>query len=391
MLRLSSRKKWIFALFFAVVVFVFGFLPPLVEMRMNSVAPGKLIPISDAARTMQQTVFVADLHADSLLFHRDLTVRGTRGHLDLPRMREGNVGLQVFSVVSKTPRGLNYDKNPADTDNITLVAMASLWPLRTWFSLRERALYQASRLAALAQDPKNRFVQIRSTNDLNGFFRRRMDDHETTAGLLSMEGAQPLEGKAENVQAMYDAGFRMIGLAHFFDNEIAGSAHGVRKDGLTTVGRQVVQELEARHMIVDLAHSSPKTIDEVLAIATRPVVVSHTGVKGTCNSVRNLSDTQLRAIAVNGGLIGIGFWDTATCGNDVRAIVRAIKYAVSIAGVEHIALGSDYDGTTTVPFDCSQMVQLTQALMDEGFTEVDIHKIMGANTIEFLRNNLPKT
>jgi len=390
MSKLSSRTKWIFGFLLALVIFVFGFLPLLAEKRMNRIATGKLIPISNAARELQKTVIGADLHADSLLFHRDLTIHSTRGHVDFPRMREGGVGLQVFSVVTKTPRWLNYNKNSGDTDNITLVALASLWPQRTWFSLRERALYQATKLKAYSDDPNGHFMQIRSQQDLQEFISRREKDSQYVAGLLSMEGAQPLEGKIENVQVMYDAGYRMIGLAHFFDNEIAGSAHGVEKGGLTTVGRQVVKEMEARNMIVDLAHSSPKTISDVLAMATRPVVVSHTGVKGTCDNVRNLSDGQLRAIAKNGGLIGIGFWNTAICSNDAHAIARAIKHAVVTAGVEHVALGSDYDGATTVPFDCSQMVQITQALLDEGFTAHDIRMIMGANTIEFLRHNLPK-
>ena len=105
----------------------------------------------------------------------------------------------------------------------------------------------------------------------------------------------------------------MVGLAHFFDNAVAGSAHGVEKGGLTALGRELVAELEARSMIVDLAHSSARTIDDVLSIATRPVVASHTGVRGVADNARNLPDDQLRGIAATGGMVGIGFWPTA-CG-----------------------------------------------------------------------------
>jgi membrane dipeptidase len=141
---------------------------------------------------------------------------------------------------------------------------------------------------------------------------------------------------------------------------------------------------------VDLAHSSPQAIKDVLAIAKRPVVVSHTGVQGTCQNQRNLSDAQLKAIADNGGLIGIGFWDVAVCGSTPQAIARAIRHAVNVAGINHVALGSDFDGATTVPFDAAHMVQLTDALLDAGLTEPEIRKVMGDNVLRFLRQNLPE-
>src|SRR5690606_29247407 len=97
---------------------------------------------------------------------------------------------------------------------------------------------------------------------------------------------------------------------------MGGSAHGVEKGGLTEAGREMVRRMEAKRMIIDIAHASTRTIDDILATATRPVVVSHTGVKGTCDNNRNLSDDQLRAIADKGGLVGIGFWDTAVCGTE---------------------------------------------------------------------------
>src|SRR5260221_11166058 len=138
---------------------------------------------------------------------------------------------------------------------------------------------------------------------------------------------------------MDKAGYRVVCLTHFFDNELGGSAHGVAKGGLTPFGREAVRRLEQRRILVDLAHASPRTIEDVLAMATRPVVVSHTGVRGTCDNTRNLSDEQLRGVAHTGGVGGIGYWETAACGTDARAIARAIRYAVQIAGVEHVAPG----------------------------------------------------
>src|SRR5690606_9614838 len=100
----------------------------------------------------------------------------------------------------------------------------------------------------------------------------------------------PLEGRLENIDRMYDAGFRIMGLTHFFDNEVGGSAHGLEKGGLTPFGRRVIGRLEEKKMLVDLAHASRALIDDVLNMAERPVLVSHTGVEGTCPGPRNLTD-----------------------------------------------------------------------------------------------------
>jgi microsomal dipeptidase-like Zn-dependent dipeptidase len=147
--------------------------------------------------------------------------------------------------------------------------------------------------------------------------------------------------------------------------------------------------MEAKRVFIDLAHASPKTIDDVLRIAARPVIVSHTGVKGTCDNRRNLSDDQLKAIANNGGVVGIGFWDTAVCGRDAAAIARAIRHAANIMGVDNVALGSDYDGAIEAPFDATGIVQITDALLREGFDEDEIRKIMGENVIRALQLYLP--
>src|SRR5260221_4510975 len=147
--------------------------------------------------------------------------------------------------------------------------------------------------------------------------------------------------------------------------------------------------MDAGNMIIDLAHPPPATLRDVTAIAARPLIVSHTGVKGTCNNPRNLSDDELRAVARTNGVIGIGLWDTATCGSDARATARAIHYAINIVGSDHIALGSDFDGGVTTPFDSSGWALLTDALPPAGNSEQDIHKIMGENVVRVLLETLP--
>jgi membrane dipeptidase len=365
-------------------------LPRIVEQRENSLFQKPPYQASDRASNLHRDLVIADLHADSLLWKRDLLHRSSYGHVDIPRLIEGNVTLQVFSLPTKSPRGLNIERNDDATDNIRLMAIVELWPPDTWNSLTARALYQARRLHQMSQESAGRFTIVQNATDLKLYLARRQQDRTITAGLLSIEGAHALDGNLANLDTLYRVGYRMMSPSHFFDNDIGGSSAGVQKTGLTDKGREWVRQMEARRMIIDLAHASPKTIDDVLGIATRPVVISHTGVKGTCNNNRNLTDDQIRAVAKNGGLIGIGFWDTATCGKNARAIVNAMRYVSDRVGVEHVALGSDFDGATAEPFDATGLVEITDAMLASGYSEQDIRNIMGANVIQFLQKNLPE-
>ena len=356
---------------------------------MNAIRSAPPYRASERALALHKRLLIADLHADSLLWGRDLLERGTRGHVDVPRLIEGNVALQAFTIVTKTPRSMNIESNDDTTDNVTPLAIANRWPLKTWTSLKERALYQARRLTEFSAASGGRLTLISTSSDLLNYLERRKSDPGITAGFLGIEGAHALDGDLANIDELFDAGVRMMAPTHFFDNDIGGSAHGVNKIGLTEKGREMVRRMEALKMLVDVAHASPRTIDDVLSIATRPIVVSHTGVKGACNNTRNLSDEQLKRIAATGGVIGIGYWDTATCGLDARAVARAIRYATDIAGVEHVGLGSDFDGAVVVPFDATGLVKITEALMDEGYSDSEIELIMGGNVFRLLRETLP--
>jgi len=372
------------------VVLFFTVVPDLVENSMNRTLRPPPYNASPAAQALHRRLLIADLHADSLLWNRDLLARGSRGHVDVPRLIEGNVALQVFTTVTKSPRGLNIERNDDSTDSITLLMFAQLRPIATWTSLTARALDMAARLQRFAGQSAGRLTLIRSSADLARYLERRRANPLITAGLLGIEGAHALDGNLDNLGPLYDAGIRYIGPTHFFDNDMAGSAHGMNKGGLTEKGRELVRRMEARKILVDLAHSSPRTMDDVLAMATRPVIVSHTGVKGTCNNTRNLSDDQLRGVARTGGVIGIGYWDTAVCGADAQAIARAMRYAVGVVGADHVALGSDFDGATTTPFDTSGLVLVTDALLEQGLPEDDIAKIMGGNVFRLLAASLPQ-
>ncbi len=386
--------KWVLGILAVLIVAglaVFFFIAPAeVERAMNGVIEPPPYSVTDRAAELHKTLTVADLHADSLLWGRDLLKKGTRAQVDVPRLIEGNVAVQVFAVVSKTPRGLNIEKNTPDTDNITLLAIAQRWPVKTWTSLKERALYQAERLKAFAAQSDGKLTMIYSRGDLERFLVRRRSEPGIVAGLLALEGAQVLEGDPANVDVLFDAGYRMMSPTHFFDNEMAGSAHGVKKGGLTEAGREMIERMEAKRMIVDVSHGSMAQIDDVLAMSTRPIVVSHTGVRGTCDNGRNLTDDQLRAIAAKGGLVGIGFWNVATCGRAADAIAAAQAYTANLVGAPHVGLGSDFDGAVLVPFDATGMIKITEALMKGGMSDDDIAAVMGGNQVRFLLENLPE-
>lgn len=362
-------------------------LPPAAAALMNRVTRDP-VDVPAAVRTLHEALTIADLHADALLWSRDLAARARHGHVDLPRLHAGNVALQVFGAVTQVPVGMNYQRNRSGPDMLPLLVIGQRWPPATWGSPLARALHQARRLQALQAGAPDGLLIVRTRRDLDSLLARRSRGERVVGALLAVEGLHAARGRLENLDTLYAAGYRMMGLAHFFDNAFAGSAHGVQQYGLTPLGREAVRLMERRGIVLDLAHASPAAFSDALAIAAKPVVVSHTGLQGTCPGPRNLTDAQLRAVAAQGGLVGIGFWRAAVCGDDARAIARAIRYAVDIVGAEHVALGSDYDGAVWVPFDAAHLVQLTAALTEAGLTETQIRLVMGENAIRILRANL---
>jgi microsomal dipeptidase-like Zn-dependent dipeptidase len=362
----------------------FFYVPARIDGSMNKVAPHEPYLVSDAAKALHARLRVADLHDDMLLWDRDVLKRSTRGHEDLPRLEAGGFRLQVFSAVTKVPKGLNYDENTADSDQITLLAIAQRWPARAWTSLLERAVVQSEKLHHAQEDSGGRLKIVRNQSDLAAAL-----EGDALAAILATEGAHPLEGDLANLDRLYIAGYRMIGLHHFFDNELGGSLHGQSGAGLTEFGRAVVIAAEEKGMIIDVAHSSEAVVRDVLDLARTPLIVSHTGLRGDCDSPRNIQDSLMQEIAARGGVIGVGFWDGAVCETSAQAVVDAIVYAVGLVGADHVALGSDFDGATTTPFDASEMSAITQGLMDAGLDEATIAAVMGENTIGFFQRNLP--
>jgi len=389
--RINPLRKLLIAtgLLIVLVVLARALLPGILERSMNRVEPGAAYPVSEEAQALHDSLFIADLHTDSTLWQRNLAQESNRGHVDLPRLRQGNVALQVFSATTKSPRGQNYESNTSGSDNITLLAIIQGWPLDTWDSLYARASYQLDLLHALANDPDANLLLVRNRGDLETLLADRDRGKQVTGAMYLIEGAHPLEGDLDNLDRLRERGLHFVGLTHFFDNRLGGSLHGVSQAGLTDFGKDVVRRAEALGMNIDIAHASPQMVRDVLAISSRPVILSHGGFKGICDTPRNLDDSLMREVAEQGGIIGVGYWDGAICDPTPAGIARAIRYGIDLLGIDHVALGSDFDGTVTTPFDTSGLAALTQAMLDQGFSTEEIRAVTGENMKRYLMQQLP--
>ena len=390
MKRLKPALTAVALLSSALVAGFFLLAPQWVDRNANQVMGNTGRAPTAETRAFHQQLIVGDLHADSALWGKDLLRRNTWGQVDLPRLIEGGATLQMFTTVTKSPRGQNYEQNAADAaDNITLLAMAQRWPAETYGSLFARAMLQADRVtAAAAQHPQ--LTLITSQSELSQLLAQRRRGDAVVGALLGTEGSHALDGNLENIDRLYAAGFRMMGLQHFFDNRLGGSLHGESQSGLTPFGERAVHSMTEKGVMIDVAHSSEATVRDTLRVSDgAALIVSHTGFNGHCASPRNISDETMALITEAGGLIGVGFWADVTCGEGINAIADAIRYGIDQFGIDHIALGSDWDGSVTTPIDASQLPHLTQALLDKGLSEAEVRAVMGGNMARFLAEHLP--
>ncbi len=389
MVFLKKALKLLSSLALVALVGFLVFGPGYVERSRNQVPDHAPYLISDRAQALHDSLVIGDWHADSLLWNRDLSQRWDYGQVDIPRLIEGNVAVQVFTAVTKSPAGLNYDENAADAfDNITPLVMAQLWPMRTWTSLTERALYQAEKLADVQMAAPESLKIIRTIGDLEEVLRRRAAGDKIVGGMLGIEGAHPLEGDMANLLRLESAGYRLIGLQHFFDNALGGSLHGRSNAGLTDFGREVVAEVQRRGLILDMAHSSEQVVADVLDMVDMPIVLSHTGMRSACDVKRNIPVNLMQRIAATGGVVGIGYWQEVTCDDSPAGIAKSILAATEALGGDAVALGSDFDGSVTTTFDTSELAAITQELLKLGITEEGIRKIMGENMMRVIRARL---
>ncbi|HMG19956.1 MAG TPA: dipeptidase [Kofleriaceae bacterium] len=325
----------------------------------------------DEARAMHDECCVLDLHADTAkLMDKlgyDLAMRHDRpmprrvnvfGHVDLPRLREGGVAGQFFSFWTTPYPERGCARSVADQLDALDGAIDRHPGELTWTrtGAEVRAAKAAGRIAALG----------------------------------GIEGGQALEGQLAAIEPFARRGVRYLGLLHFSANAIGRPAHGRGADpaqGLTGFGRDVVRECERCGVIVDLAHINRRGFFDALALATRPPMVSHTGVLGVHRHWRNIDDEQLRAVADKGGCVGVIFARRYLGSASIDAVVDHLLHIVDVAGDDVPALGSDFDGFVVPPEgleDIAALPNLTVALSRRGVAPRVLEKILGGNVLRVL-------
>jgi len=323
---------------------------------------------SAEARALHEAHPAIDLHADTLMWTRwtgyDLHRRHSPplpraalgGHVDLPRLREGGVGAQFFGLVS-------------------LPIARSEHGLARSIDVLEEAIHRKPHDLRL----------VRTASEIEECRRTG-----AVAALLGIEGAHALEGKLDRLNDFARRGVRYLGLLHFSANEAGFPAYGRGRrdgDGLTRWGTELIERCEALGVIVDLAHMNRRGFLDACAAATKPLIVSHTGVLGVYAHWRNIDDDQLRAAANTGGCVGVIFCPRFVGGDGLDPVVAHLKHILDVAGEDAPALGSDWDGfivPTKALQDPTGLPLLTDALLRAGISERVIGKILRGNAMRVL-------
>jgi len=332
-------------------------LPAFVLIAALFAAPAA----SPAAPTIHADAIVVDLHCDTLLdlhaARRTLAQRSTRGHVDLPRLRAGGVDVQVFAAFVAPGRG-------------------------AWGSGRARELIQTFHATVRAN--ARQITHVTTVEQIEHAQREGK-----VAAVLSIEnGGDALDGDVRRVDEFYRQGVRMIGLTWNASNALGDGALGRQHGGLTVLGRAVFQRMEELGIIVDVSHLSAAAFWDALRSTRGPIIASHSNAAALRGHPRNLSDDQLRAIAARRGIAGANFYGGFLGASTLERVLDHIDHMVRVAGVDYVALGSDYDGIPQAPTgleDVSKLPNLTAGLQRRGYSAENIHKILGGNALRVFR------
>ena len=363
------------------------------------------------ATAVHERAIVVDTHADTtqrLIFDPkfDLGVRHGDGNLDIPRMKEGGLDAVFFSIWV-----------PSDVTGLPAV---------------KRTLDQIDAVREAVRTHPDALVLATTVADV-----RRAVAERKIAALMGIEGGHMIDDNLRLLRNYAALGVRYMTLTHFKNNNFADSSTDKpAHNGLTAFGKEVVREMNRLGMMIDISHVADKTFFDVLALTTTPVLASHSSCRAIANHPRNMSDDMLRALAKNGGVIMINYHaaflseefrvasekqrgDVVTalsamskkCGGDEACstlegerldheamakgvlprvswekIVEHIDHAVKVAGVDHVGLGSDFDGAT-MPLgmeDVSKLPRITDALLTKGYSTPDVEKILGGNILRVM-------
>ncbi len=368
------------------------------------------------ALSIHWSAVVIDTHCDTpmdmLERGRDIGVRSSEGDVDLVRMTEGGVDASFFAV---------YVSNRLDNKNPSQKAMAMIKEIY-------RQVERNSGKAVLAFSPRD---------------IKRLHNRGKRAILIGMENGGPIEGKLDLLRDYYDRGVRYVTLTHNDNNDICDSATAEKPkwNGLSPFGKEVVKEMNRLGMLIDVSHVSDKTFWDVVEVSRAPVFASHSSARAVCDVPRNMSDDMIKALAKKGGVIQVTFAsifldneyskkadaarekikpqrkklrekykdkkDRSKYWNEYRKLwkqhappdppigklIDHIDHVVGLVGVDHVGLGSDYDGTWSVPQglgDIAGFPRITYHLLKRGYSSKDIHKILGGNFLRVFQEVVDK-
>lgn len=319
-----------------------------------------LAAIPQPVLQLHRDAIVVDLHSDTLLaVHsgaRDVGARSAVGHIDLPRLRDGGVDVEVFAAFvhpREASRGF----------------------------ARVRELIDAfDRMVSAHRGALGRATTVQEIESLVRAGR--------VAGVLSVENADALDGDVDNLDVLYRRGVRIMGLTWNASNALADGALEHRHGGLTPFGKAVVQRMQHLGIVVDVSHLSEQSFWHVLAASSGPVMATHSDAAAVVPHPRNLSDAQLRALAARGGVVGVNFYPAHAGGASIERILHQIDHMVKVMGVDHVGLGSDFDGFSQRVRgleDVSKLANLTAGLAARGYTPEQIKKILGGNALRVFK------
>ncbi|MBU0928336.1 MAG: dipeptidase [Spirochaetes bacterium] len=324
------------------------------------------------ARELHESLVVIDGHCDTAIpaagfdfksepvAPLDLCVRNETGHVDFPRLREGGVTAQFFALFTDTaflPEAREH----------TLRLLAAMESAIDRSGGRARLATKAADVVAAKRDG-------------------------TLAAFLAIEGGEAIGESLDDLRSFYDRGVRLMTLTWNRVNAIGRGAEHPGPDGLTRFGLEVVSEMERLGMIVDASHLSDRALDDLLAVASRPVVASHSNSRAVCDHRRNLTDAQAERIAATGGLVGVTFAgvfvDSEPARVSVSRVLDHVDRLVAAVGPGHVGLGTDFDGFSApyglVMPDCSRLADITAGLLGRGYSDEDAARIMGGNWLRVI-------
>lgn len=298
-----------------------------------------------------------DFHCDTLYLiekdKRDITKRNDRGHIDLIRLDEGMVHLQVFATFVEP----EYMRKDAATKTLKMIDK----------------LYQL-----MEKTDKIKLI-------LNGKDVDEAKNENKLGALLSIEGGEALEGDLALLRMFYKLGVRAMTLTWSLRNDLGDGVSGSESCGLTSFGKDVIKEMNRLGMIVDVSHLNERGFWDAINICEKPLIASHSDCKALCNHPRNLNDDQIKAIAAKGGVIGINFCPDFLRDDDnasIEDVLDHIEHIVNLVGINHVGFGSDFDGIEKTPFgldDAASFPKILDGLKKRGFSDDEINSISHVN------------